>query len=181
MRWSIILASQREQGLQQIAETSVKGPSSQQGDGKPFLHLKKKKGCNRCPKHPSKDQARNKEIVNHPCIPERTSLATSGRNIPQRPRLATKRRYIILASQREEGLQQVAPTSFNGAGSQQGDGKSLSHLKENKVCNRLLKHQSKDQARNTDVVNPSCISKRTRLATHGRHIRQRPRLATRTW
>ena len=34
----------REQGLQQIAETSIKGPGSQQGDGKSLLHLKEKKG-----------------------------------------------------------------------------------------------------------------------------------------
>ena len=192
-----------------MAESSVKGPGSQKGDGNSFLHLRESKASNRWPKHQSKDQARNKEMTNHPCISEKAMLATYGRHIRQRPRLATMRWSILLEAQREQGLQQmtetsvkgpgsqhgcgetflhlkkrlrpVAQTSIKGPGSQQGDGKSCLHLKEKKDCNGWPKHPSKDQPRNTEMVNYSCISKRTRLATHGRHIRQMPRLATRRW
>ena len=131
-----------------MAQTSVKGPDSQQGDCNSFLRPRKTKARNRWPQHSSKAQARIKDMVNRLLYLKRTRPATNCRNNNQRTKLATRRWSIIIASQREEGLQQIAQTSIKRPGSQQGDGKLFLHLKENKVCNTLLKHTSKDQARN---------------------------------
>ena len=165
--WSINLASWREQGLQHMADTSVKGPSSQQGDGESVLHLKRTRLATKMPKPPSRNQARNKEMVNYSRISKRRKAATYGPNI-----------YCI---SREQGLQQIAETTIKGPSSQQGDGQLLLHLNEKKVCNKLPKHPSKDQARNKEMVNYFCISKRTRFATHGSNISQTTRLVTSTW
>ena len=80
------LSYQGEEGLQQIAETSIKEASLQQGDGARFLNLKENKACNKWPKPPSRDKARNKDMVNHSCISKQIRAATSGPNIHQRAR-----------------------------------------------------------------------------------------------
>ena len=142
-----MLAS-REDGLQQMAQTFVKGPRSQQGDGKSFLHPRENKARNRWPHHSSKAQAGIKDMINH--------LLPVKRTRPQQRRPGSQQgdgKSFLHLKEEGEGLQQVAQPSVKGPGSQQGDGKSLLRLKENKVRNKRPKHQSKDQARNKDVVN----------------------------
>ena len=144
-------------------------------------------------KHLSRGQARNKEMVKRSCTSKRSKAATDGPNIRQRTKLATRRWYIILASQTEQGSQRMAATFLKGPGSRQGDGQSFIASQENKACNKLQKQPSKDQARTRRwqitlaslregrIVNHSCISTRARLATYDRNINQRLRLASRRW
>ena len=133
--------------------------SKKRYDGKPFWHLSESKACNKLPKHQSKDLARNKATANHHCISERARLTIDGRHIRQRPRLATRRWQIDFSAQGRQGLQQMAETSLNEPGLQQADGKPFLDLKENKACNKLQTPLSRDQARNKEMVNNSCISK----------------------